>query len=386
MKRTVDEINEKIKKGKVFVLTAQEAKALIREKGIKNFLNDVDVVTCASFEMNVNALLYLNFGQTDPLIYFSEASINNVSAYATGPSDLCLSCVIPSSDNPKYGGAHILEELVQKKDVKLKAYGRPLEEFTNREFETWFNLNDLNQSKLLLNQAINQNDVVATNSGNMDINSHLGTLIGKLENSSFNSSSFLNPLINDPFCKTIGVGTRVWVAGAQGIVIGQGSNHNPMQKRNNYDIPVGPAITLSVIADPVKMNPKWVRGGYIKSFGPVLYIGIGVPIPVLDEEIAERLSITDESIQTTIVDFSIPRRAKPIFGKCTYEELRTSTVVINKKPTLCSPMSSMAYALEICSILKSEINNGKFYLANHLSQINLNMQMKKMDSRLVEPV
>ena len=386
MSKSINEINEKIRTGKAQVLTATEAKALIKEKGLQYFTNNVDVVTFASFEMHTNALLYLSFGQTDPLIYFSEAYINNVHAYPCGPTDLALSCVMPSNENPKYGGAHVLEDLVRGKDVHLKATGKNLEVFTNKEFETWFNLKNLNSGKLFLNQAIIQNNIVATNSGEKDINSPMGTLIGKLENSTFNSSSFLNPLINDPYANLIGIGTKVWIAGTTGIIVGHGSNHNPLQKRNEYDIPIGPGITLSAVADIDLMNPKWVRGGFIKSYGPVLYIGVGVPIPVLNEKFAKYISVTDDKIHSTIVDFSIPRRTKPTFGQCTYSELRTSTVVINKKPTLSAPLSSMALAIEICNELKNAILQKSFLLSEKVIPIDLSLEPKKLDSRLGELV
>ena len=386
MNRTTPEINEKIKASKAKVLTASEAKSLIKEKGLKYFADNTDVVTCGSFEMHTNALIYLSFGQTDPLIYFSEALINNVPAYTLGPTDLALSCVAFSKENPKYSGAHVLEDLVSGKDIHLKVSGKNLEVFPNKEFETWFNLKNLNQARLILNQGINQNSIVATNSSNKDINSHMGTLIGGIENSTYNSSSYLNPLINDPHCKTIGIGTKVWVAGEEGFILGSGSNHNPLQHRNKHGIPVGPAITLSVIADIEKMNPKWVRGGFLKSFGPVLYIGIAVPIPILNDEVGESFAITDDKIHTTIVDFSIPRRTKPIFGQCTYEELRTSTVVINKKPTLSAPLTSMAYVTEICNLLKESILSKSFYLSSPLTSINMSSELKKLDSRLGELV
>lgn len=386
MERTYEEINEKIKDGKAKILTGVEAKELISQKGLKYFTDNVDVVTFASFEMNVNALIYMSFGQTDPLIYFSEVYINDVFCYPIGPTDLTVSCVAASKTNPEYGGAHILEDLVNRKDIYLKAYGKNLPVFPNKEFETWFSIKHLNQTKLLLNQAVNQNNVVATNSGEKDLNSNMGTLIGHLENSTFNSSSYLNPLINDPYCKTIGIGSRVWVAGSPGIVLGYGTSHNPKQKRNDHGIPVGPAVTLSAIADVESMQPKWVRGGYLKSYGPVLYIGIGIPVPVLNEEIAKSIAITDDKIHTTILDFSIPRRTKPTFGQCTYAELRTTTVLINNKPTLSAPLSSMSYAIEICKELKNSILKGNFYLSNPLAQIKLDSEHKKLDSRLGELV
>ncbi|MBI3590202.1 MAG: hypothetical protein HY094_02350 [Candidatus Melainabacteria bacterium] len=386
MQRTCSEINEKIKAGKASVLTALEAKSLIAEKGFKTFLNTVDIVTTASFEMNTNSVLYLNFGQTDPLIYFSEVSINNVPAYPAGPTDLVLPCVSFSKDDHKYSGANVLEELIKGNDLHLKAIGRNLEVFPNKEFETWFNLKNLNHGRLLLNQAVNQNNIVATNSGDKDINSHMGTLIAHLENSTYNSSSCLNPLVNDPFCKTIGIGSRIWVAGATGYIVGHGSNHNPLQKRNDFNVPVGSAITLSAIAEIGNMNSKWVRGGFLKSFGPVLYIGVGIPIPVLNEEIASSIAITDDKIHSTIVDFSIPRRTKPTFGLCTYSELRSSTVLINKKPTLSAPLSSMAGAIEITQLVKESILSKNLLLSEPISAINMNVEVKKLDSRLAELV
>ena len=386
MLKTVDEINEKVKAGKAKVLTAIEAKDFIKDKGIKSLAENVDIVTFASFEMHVNSALYLSFGQTDPLIYFSEAFINNVLALPAGPTDLILSVISSSKENLEYGGGHVIEELVAGKDLHLKSSGKNLEVFINKEFETWFNQKDLNSAKLFLNQAITQNNVVATNSGNKDINSHMGTLIAHIENSTFNSSSFLNPHINDPFSNVLGMGSKVWVSGAQGVITGHGSHHNPKQKRNEHGIPVATGITLSVVADIASMNPKWVRGGYIKSFGPVLYVGIGVPIPVLNEEVAKNISITDDKIHSTIVDFSIPRRSKPTFGQCVYSELRTSTVSINKKPTLVAPLSSMAFAIEICNLLKNSILNREFYLNEKISPVDLNMDLKKLDSRLKEMV
>ena len=386
MNKSCAEINEKIKSGKAQVLTAQEAKALIKEKGLQYFTNNIDIVTFASFEMHTNALIYLSFGQTDPLIYFSEVYINNVPACPTGPTDIALSCVAFSEENPEYGGAHVLEDLIKGKDIHLKAAGRNLEVFTNKEFETWFNLKNLNHGKLFLNQAIIQNNIVATNSGEKDINSPMGTLIGNLENSTFNSSSYLNPLMNDPYANLIGIGTKIWIAGTAGFIAGPGSHHNPLQKRNEHGLPIGPGIILSAVADIESMNSKWIRGGFIKSYGPVLYIFLLFPLPVLNEEAAKYISVTDDKIHSTIVDFSIPRRTKPTFGQCTYSELRTSTVIINKKPTLSAPLSSMAMAIEICNELKDTILQKNFLLSEKILPVDLNTEPKKLNSRLGELV
>ena len=146
------------------------------------------------------------------------------------------------------------------------------------------------------------------------------------------------------------------------------------------------AGAIEVLADIEGMNPKWVRGGYIKSFGPVLFIGVGLPIPILNSEIAEYISITDDKIHAPIVDFSIPRRTKPILGECTYSELRTSTIMINGKPTLAAPLSSMAWTIEMCKIFKDLILRKDFYLTKPIIPIDMYVDVKKLDSRIGELV
>lgn len=382
MERSISDINKKINSGKVFVLTAQEAKKYIKENGLSEFLNTVDIVTCSSFEMQVNALLYLSFGQTDPLIYFDEVYLNNIPTSVCGPTDIAIALSASSSLNPKYSGANLIEDLINKKDIHLKATGKNYEVYKNLEFETWFNLNDVNIARLFLNQVINQNNIVACNAGSKDINSPFGTLIGNLENSTYNSSSYINPLINDPFCQAIGIGTNIWISGGKGIVTGYGTNHNPKQKRNKKDIPVGPSITLSAVCDLFNIIPKFMRAGHINSFGSVLYVGAGIPIPILNESIAKGIEIEDSDIETVIVDYSIPRRGKPILGTCNYRTLRTSTIDISGKSTLCAPLSSMSYAMEISEILKDEILNKSILLTENFSPLNLTLESKKLDSRL----
>jgi len=49
MAKTIAEINEKIKKGKVVVVTAEEVIDIAEKKGIKKASQDIDVVTTATF-------------------------------------------------------------------------------------------------------------------------------------------------------------------------------------------------------------------------------------------------------------------------------------------------------------------------------------------------
>ena len=40
----------------------------------------------------------------------------------------------------------------------------------------------------------------------------------------------LSPLLNDPEYRTIGIGTRVFIGGAQGYVAWEGTQHNPCRQ------------------------------------------------------------------------------------------------------------------------------------------------------------
>lgn len=46
-----------------------------------------------------------------------------------------------------------------------------------------------------------------------------------------------------------------------------------------------------------------------------MFVGIGIPIPVLDEDMARRVSIRNEQIETTVVDYG---KENQILGKINY--------------------------------------------------------------------
>ncbi|GAJ03510.1 unnamed protein product [marine sediment metagenome] len=68
MAKTLAEINEKIKKGKAVVVTAEEIIDLVDEKGVKKAAQEVDVVTSATFGPMCSSGIYLNIGHSKPKI------------------------------------------------------------------------------------------------------------------------------------------------------------------------------------------------------------------------------------------------------------------------------------------------------------------------------
>ena len=108
-------------------------------------------------------------------------------------------------------------------------------------------------------------------------------------------------------------------------------------------------------------------------------MGIGIPIPVIDEEMVEFLRVKNEDIYTEIIDYSVQRRNKPSYGKVNYSQLRSGKIKINGKSVQTAPISSYSKALEISNVLKNKIKNGKFYLTDFVAPIPSGEKFKNLD-------
>lgn len=71
-----------------------------------------------------------------------------------------------------------------------------------------------------------QNYAVAVNSTPETLHTYMGTLLPNYGNVTYSSAGELSPLINDPYFQTIGTGTRIFLCGAQGYVVGEGTQHS----------------------------------------------------------------------------------------------------------------------------------------------------------------
>ncbi|MBC8392340.1 MAG: hypothetical protein H8E17_07225, partial [Deltaproteobacteria bacterium] len=140
--------------------------------------------------------------------------------------------------------------------------------------------------------------------------------------------------------------------------------HKPSVKRTKKGIPLTPAGTMWVMGDLKKMSPKWVVGVSLQGYGCSLSVGIGVPIPILNEEMAGYTSISDEEIFTRVVDYSYdyPNGISKSYGKVSYAELKSGAIKVKGELVPTVPLSSMVKAREIAEILKRWISKGKFTL------------------------
>jgi len=376
MVKTIEEINEKISKGKAVVLTAEEIIDYASEKGVRKAAQVVDVVTTGTFGPMCSSGAYFNVGHTKPRIKLGGGKIylNDVPVYAGFAAvDFFLGATAMPEDDPRnkifpgkfvYGGAYILEELVAGKDVRLTATAYGTDCYPRKSLETYISLKDMNETVLFNMRNAYQNYNVAVNLSDKVIYTYMGVLQPKLGNANYCSAGQLSPLLNDPLYKTIGAGTRIFLGGGIGYVVGNGTQHNPNVPRTEGGIPKVTGGTLAVTGDLKMMSPKWLRGTSFTGYGVTLTIGIGVPIPILDEEILRYTMVRDEDILAQVVDYSeaYPQLIPGNLGEVNYRQLKSGKITVKGKEIPTAGLSSYLKAREIAQTLKEWIEAGKFLL------------------------
>jgi len=381
--KTIKEINEKIKKGSVVVVTAEEIIDLVQKKGAKKAAEEVDVVTTGTFGPMCSSGAYFNIGHSKPRIKLGGGScrLNDVPAYCGFAAvDIYLGATAIPDDDPhnkvfpgefKYGGAHVIQEIVEGKDVRLEATAYGTDCYPRKKLTTLVNIKDLNEAVLFNIRNCYQNYNVAVNLSDKMIYTYMGTLRPKLGNANYCSAGQLSPLLKDPYYKTIGIGTKIFLGGGIGYVAWQGTQHNPTVKRKDNGIPQAPAGTLAVIGDLKQMKGSWLLGTSMLGYGTTLTVGMGVPIPILDEEILKHTAAKDEEIYTQIVDYSqaYPNVVPGSLGEVNYAQLNTGKITVQGKEVPTGNLSSYSKAREICEELKSWIKKGDFLLTEPVAPL-----------------
>lgn len=368
--RTIEEINQKIKRGDAVVLTADEMTRLVEEKGVKVAAKEVDVVTTGTFGAMCSSGAVINLGHSDPPIKIQRAWINDVEVCHPGAAvDLYIGATNMSETRPfEYGGGHVIEDLIDGKEVELRATAYGTDCYPRTRIETTITKDDLNQFYLLNFRNCYQRYNCATNGRDEIIYTYMGKLLPNYGNATFSGSGSLNPLMNDPDYETIGVGTRIFLGGAQGYVIGEGTQHEPGNKFG----------TIMVRGDCKKMTTEFIRGALYTKYGTTLYVGIGIPIPILNEGLAEKTGISDEEILTNVVDYGVPRRNRPIFRQVSYKELKSGKITIKDREVKVSPLSSLEKAKDIAETLKNWIEDASFFLTSPVERLPTNTVSKPM--------
>lgn len=389
--RTLAEINDKIRRQSAVVWTVEELKARVAEAGVTQAAKEVDVITTGTFEPMESSGAIINLGHTDPPIKIRKCWLDGVPAYAGfGAVDLYLGATqavdyTGIGDTPdleesrERGGGHVIEDLIAGKSVQLRAIGQVTDCYPRSSFETTITSKTINQFYLFNPRNLYQNFIVGVNGGDRPLFTYLGPLQPRLANAVYSNPGAISPLLNDPDLKLIGIGTQIFLGGGIGYISWEGTQHFPLQKRLPNRTPVGPAATLALIGDAKQMNPKWVRGCYFKNYGPSLMLGVGVPLPVLSEEVVKCCAIADGDIVAPVVDFSIPRRVRPTFGLVTYAQLKSGRITIEGKSVRVAPLASIFLSRQVALELKQWILRGKFTLTEPVAPISMERSFLPQD-------
>ena len=362
MAKSYEEINEKIRAGEAMVLTAEEVVDLVRKKGVEKAAEQVDVVTTGTFGAMCSSGAFLNLGHADPPIRMTDIRLNGVEAYgglaAVDTYIGATSLIDPPGTG--YGGAHVIEDLIAGKSVHLLATGPGTDCYVRKRIETDITLDDINEAYLYNPRNCYQNYSIATNTSDRTIYTYMGKLLPKMKNATYSSAGELSPLLNDPHLDTIGMGTRIFLAGGEGYVTWPGTQFKTTPEEVN-GVPVAGARTLALTGDMKQMNAKFVRGLDITGYGISLAIGVGIPIPILNEDIMRRCAISNDEIFAEMLDYSLPT-GRTCMQRYSYEQLRSGTIEYEGRSIRTSSMSSLSGARAVAETLKDWIEHGEFLL------------------------
>ncbi len=372
--KTIDDINKKIKSGKVVVVTADEMVGIVKKGGPEKAAREVDVVTTGTFSPMCSSGAFINFGHTKPGIKASRVWLNDVPAYAgIAAVDCYIGATEPKEDDPlngvrpgefKYGGGHVLHDLVAGKKIELRATSYGTDCYPKTHFRKKITISDLPYAEMLNPRNAYQNYNCAINFTSKTIYTYMGVLRPNGGNANYATSGELSPLFNDPYYRTVGLGSRIFLGGAKGYVYGPGTQHNPKAARHENGIPLTPAGTLMLSGDMKEMDPRWVVGVSMLGYGCSLALGVGIPIPILDAEMAAFTGVSDEEIFTQVIDYGndYPKGEGKSLSQVSYAELKSGMIRVGGQEIPSVPLSSHKRALEIANILKEWVEKGELLL------------------------
>ncbi len=375
MERTYEEINQKLLAGEAVVMSADDFVAKAKADGVKQAFQEVDVVTTGTFAPMCSSGAFLSFGHSSPRMKMQRVWLDEIPAYAgLAAVDAYLGATELPEDDPvnskhpgefRRGGGHVIEDLVAGRAVRLRATAYGTDCYPRREIDTLITLAEINEATLFNPRNAYQNYNCAVNLGFRTIYTYMGVLKPNLGNAHYSTSGQLSPLLKDPFFRTIGIGTRIFLGGGVGYVAFNGTQHAPAMREAEDGRELGAAGgTLAVIGDLKQMSARWLVGASFLGYGATLSVGIGIPIPLLSEEVAVYAAKADADIYAPVVDYgqAYPSRTPGQLGFVSYAELMSGTITVNGKAVPTAPLSSLPRAREIAETLRQWMVQKKFLL------------------------
>lgn len=375
--KTYEEINLKLKSGEAVVLTAEEVSEMALKMSPEEIVEKVDVVTTATFGAMCSSGAIINFGHASPPIRMEKIRLNGVPCYeGLAAVDSYIGATACDPDRPEYGGAHVIQDLLEGKDVLLEAWAKGTDCYPRKHIRTWININTVNEFTLFNPRNAYQNYNVAVNTTTTMKHTYMGTLLPNLRNATYSTSGELSPLLNDPEFRTIGLGTRIFLGGTQGFVVWPGTQFHTTRPKNEFGIPTTNAATIAVMGNLKEMSPEYIQAAYFDKYGVSMFVGIGIPIPVLDVDIARRVSINNSQIETSVLDYGMA--GTPKLGQVTYAELKSGFIKVQGKKIRTAPVASLAKARKIAVELKNWLLNGEFEISKPVQMFPKNTSLNSL--------
>lgn len=379
--KTYQQINEKIKKKKAVVLTAEEVIDIVRKKGAEKAAEEVDIVTTGTFGAMCSSGAFLNLGHADPPIRMEKIFLNGVEASGgLAAVDTFVGATQPSETIEEYGGSHLIQDLIDGKSVRLVATGKGTDCYVRKSVDTMISLKDMNEAYLYNPRNCYQNYGIATNSSKKTLHTYMGKLLPEMKNATYSSAGQLSPLLNDPHGDVIGPGTHIFLAGGEGYIAWQGTQFGTDAEEKN-GVPTSGSRTLALVGDMKQMDTEFLKALDIHGYGYSIALGVGVPIPVLNKDVIKRAAISDEEIFANLEDYSITARSRPAMASYSYAQLRSGKIEYNGKTIRTSSLSSYWGARKVANKLKDWIEHGEFTLTEPFIPLPKKGKVKPMKIR-----
>ena len=322
-KRSLSEINKKIKADTAIILTVQDFIDRIND-GEKIQFDDVDVITTATKGLMSGIMGIFSFRLSPPktLRKFTEVSINGISGFPgpcpneyLGIVDLIIYGTAQSKTRKNYCGGSLFRDLVEGKSIEISAKSSEGEDIIQI-----MTLDNMQFAKLMgTRQAIkNYNAMINCESYKIDTIFSCLPFEAKKTEITFSGCGALNPFQNDPEFLTFGVGTPLLVNGSIGYLMGPGTR-NYVAKPN-----------MMTIARMNDMKPEYM-GAFKTSYGLEPICSLSIPIPILNERIFDKIVKSDKDVPLTIL--SLVGREK--VGEVTYADVWDNNFHMQFKPNEC---------------------------------------------------
>lgn len=345
--RTAIEIEERIRAGTAAIRTIEEAREMVRTVGLESAFEKADVVVSGTFEPVEVALVHFQFPQANPQIRISKMRFNEVEALPIGGENtgILSASTFGSGDDKRYGGAQVIEELVNGEDVRLSAIGQITDTHIRKDLDVMLQLKNLNKAMLEINLGKELFSRGVINSSEKSISSSMGVLLPSYGNLYYSGSGENSPLLNSKFIKTLKVGTPVFFGGTKGYISDVGDeNHKVLSLRGNLR----------------EMKGKYLRAGGFGNAGSFLFVGIGFAIPILKPEILEDLLLSNQEINVDVMDIGDTKTGEKFFRQYSYDELENGVVSVDGHPIKAVSLSSAIKSKEIAEELKGKVMKGEF--------------------------